>query len=79
MTCPEQPIIAFLAGELSPEEERRFDEHLLGCESAGEPSRPTAPPASRSSNCVSPLRLGSRAESPFRSPSPPARLRRARS
>ena len=32
MTCPEQPILAFLAGELSPEEERRFDEHLLGCE-----------------------------------------------
>ena len=32
MTCPEQPIVAFLAGELSPEEERRFDEHLLGCE-----------------------------------------------
>ncbi len=32
MTCPEQPILNFLAGELSPEEERRFDEHLLGCE-----------------------------------------------
>jgi hypothetical protein len=32
VTCPEQPIVAFLAGELSPEEERRFDEHLLGCE-----------------------------------------------
>jgi hypothetical protein len=25
-------VIAFLAGELSPEEERRFDEHLLSCE-----------------------------------------------
>ena len=32
MTCPEEPLIAFLAGELSPDEERRFDEHLLGCE-----------------------------------------------
>ena len=32
MTCPEQRILSFLAGELSPEEERRFDEHLLGCE-----------------------------------------------
>jgi len=32
VTCPEQPILAFLAGELSPEEERRFDEHLLRCE-----------------------------------------------
>ncbi len=32
MTCPEEPILAFLAGELSPEEERRFDDHLLGCE-----------------------------------------------
>lgn len=32
MTCPEERVIAFLAGELSPEEERRFDEHLLGCE-----------------------------------------------
>jgi hypothetical protein len=25
-------VIAFLAGELDPEEERRFDQHLLGCE-----------------------------------------------
>jgi hypothetical protein len=25
-------VIAFLAGELTPEEERRFDQHLLGCE-----------------------------------------------
>ena len=32
MTCPEERVIDFLAGELSPEEERRFDEHLLGCE-----------------------------------------------
>ena len=32
MTCPEERLVAFLAGELSPEEERRFDEHLLGCE-----------------------------------------------
>jgi hypothetical protein len=32
VTCPEQPIIAFLNGELSPEQERNFDEHLLGCE-----------------------------------------------
>ena len=32
MTCPEPRVIAFLAGELSPEEERRFDEHLLSCE-----------------------------------------------
>ncbi len=32
MTCPEERVISFLAGELSPEEERRFDQHLLGCE-----------------------------------------------
>jgi len=32
VTCPEQPIVAFLAGELSPDEERSFDDHLLGCE-----------------------------------------------
>jgi len=32
VTCPEEPIVAFLAGELSPEEERHFDQHLLGCE-----------------------------------------------
>ena len=32
MTCTEQRVFAFLAGELSPDEERRFDEHLLGCE-----------------------------------------------
>lgn len=32
MTCPEQRVFSFLAGELSPDEERRFDEHLLGCE-----------------------------------------------
>ena len=32
MTCPEERLVAFLAGELAPEEERRFDEHLFGCE-----------------------------------------------
>jgi hypothetical protein len=32
VTCPEQRISSFLAGELSADEERRFDEHLLGCE-----------------------------------------------
>ena len=32
MTCPEQRVIDFLAGELSPEEERLFDEHLLACQ-----------------------------------------------
>ena len=32
MTCPEERVIAFLAGELTPAEERRFDQHLLGCE-----------------------------------------------
>ncbi len=32
MSCPEERLVAFLAGELSAEEERRFDEHLLGCE-----------------------------------------------
>lgn len=32
MTCPEQRVLSFLVGELSPEEERLFDEHLLGCE-----------------------------------------------
>ena len=32
MTCPEERLVAFLAGELAPEEERSFDEHLLGCE-----------------------------------------------
>jgi len=32
MTCPEQPVVAFLSGELSEEEERRFDDHLLACE-----------------------------------------------
>jgi hypothetical protein len=32
VTCPEERLIAFLAGELTPEEERRFDQHLLGCE-----------------------------------------------
>jgi hypothetical protein len=32
VTCPEQRVIDFLAGELSPEEERLFDEHLLACQ-----------------------------------------------
>ncbi len=32
MTCPEERVIAFLAGDLAPDEERRFDEHLLSCE-----------------------------------------------
>ena len=32
MTCPEERLVAFLAGQLSSEEERRFDEHLLACE-----------------------------------------------
>jgi anti-sigma factor RsiW len=30
--CPEERLVAFLAGELAPEQERSFDEHLLGCE-----------------------------------------------
>jgi anti-sigma factor RsiW len=32
VTCPEERVIAFLSGELPPDEERRFDEHLLSCE-----------------------------------------------
>lgn len=32
MSCSEDRIIAFLAGELSDEDERRFDGHLLQCE-----------------------------------------------
>ena len=32
MTCSEDRVIAFLAGELSDEDERRFDQHLLQCE-----------------------------------------------
>jgi hypothetical protein len=32
VTCPEQRVVAFLASELSDEDERRFDEHLLVCE-----------------------------------------------
>jgi anti-sigma factor RsiW len=32
MTCSEDGVIAFLAGELSDEDERRFDEHLIHCE-----------------------------------------------
>jgi len=33
VTCPEDRLVAFLAGELSAEEEREFDQHLLECES----------------------------------------------
>ncbi|MGB9113439.1 MAG: zf-HC2 domain-containing protein [Acidimicrobiales bacterium] len=32
MTCSEDRLVAFLAGELSAGEAREFDEHLLGCE-----------------------------------------------
>jgi hypothetical protein len=32
VSCSEDRVIAFLAGELSAEDERRFDEHLLQCE-----------------------------------------------
>jgi hypothetical protein len=32
VTCPEQRVVAFLAGELSGEQEQLFDQHLLGCE-----------------------------------------------
>jgi len=32
MTCSEERLIAFLAGELTQDEERRFDDHLLSCE-----------------------------------------------
>jgi hypothetical protein len=32
VTCPEERLVAFVAGELSAEDERRFDDHLLGCE-----------------------------------------------
>ena len=32
MSCNEDRVIAFLAGELSDDDERRFDEHLLQCE-----------------------------------------------
>jgi hypothetical protein len=33
VTCPEERLVAFLAGDLSAEEERAFDQHLLECES----------------------------------------------
>jgi hypothetical protein len=33
VTCPEGRLVAFLAGDLSAEEERDFDQHLLECES----------------------------------------------
>jgi hypothetical protein len=32
VTCPEERVVAFLSGELSAEEERDFDQHLLECE-----------------------------------------------
>lgn len=32
MSCPEQRVVAFLAGELSEAEARQFDVHLLNCE-----------------------------------------------
>ena len=32
MSCSEDRIVAFLAGELADEDERRFDGHLLQCE-----------------------------------------------
>ncbi|MGA8297166.1 MAG: zf-HC2 domain-containing protein [Acidimicrobiales bacterium] len=32
MTCSEDRLVAFLAGEVSEDESRRFDEHLLSCE-----------------------------------------------
>jgi len=33
VTCPEDRLVAFLAGDLSAGEERDFDQHLLECES----------------------------------------------
>jgi hypothetical protein len=33
VTCPEERLVAFLAGELSAEDESEFDQHLLECES----------------------------------------------
>jgi Putative zinc-finger len=33
VTCPEERLVAFLAGDLSAHEERDFDQHLLECES----------------------------------------------
>jgi anti-sigma factor RsiW len=32
VTCPEDRLVAFLAGDLPADEERAFDRHLLGCE-----------------------------------------------
>ena len=32
MTCPEDRIASYVAGEMSADEERLFDEHLLSCE-----------------------------------------------
>ena len=33
MICPEDRLVGFLAGELSAQQEREFDQHLLECES----------------------------------------------
>jgi Putative zinc-finger len=33
VTCPEERLVAFLAGDLSTGQERDFDQHLLECES----------------------------------------------
>jgi hypothetical protein len=33
VTCSEERLVAFLAGDLSPEDGREFDQHLLECES----------------------------------------------
>ncbi len=33
MSCDEDSVVAFLAGDLSEADERRFDQHLLQCES----------------------------------------------
>ncbi len=73
MTCPEERLVAFLAGQLSSEEERRFDEHLLACEQcwaavqADRAARLALEPTSASP----PLRPGFRAGSPPRSRWPP--------
>ncbi|HLX78062.1 MAG TPA: zf-HC2 domain-containing protein [Acidimicrobiales bacterium] len=37
MTCSESRLLAFLAGDLSEDENRSFDEHLLFCESCWQP------------------------------------------
>ena len=72
MTCPEERHRRLPRRRARPgrgAELRRAPSQAVS--SAGELSRPTAPPASRSSNCASPLPPGSRAELPLRSRSPP--------